>query len=392
MKKRTELLELISKDPLGLFKEDSKVKPISVEDSILISSFEEIQDYTDKHNREPQSNISNIYEFSLFARLKAIRSDSKKTKILKKYDFGGLLIGDEIKEITLEDIISDDPYGLFNNVASDIFELKYVKSGERIKPDFLSRRKVCKDFSNFKEMFNILHNELACKQRRLIKYGPSDLQTGKFYALDGILLFLKSIDGDNKKHVFVSGDRERFDGRTLCIFDNGTQSDMLFRSLDKAMQLDGYSISELLEMKSNELEVNETDILNGYIYVLKSKNPDVQSIENLFKIGHTTGSVSERIRNAKSQATYLFYDVEVISTYRCLNIQTYNLEQTIHDFFSAIKLDIELLDSDSKIYKPREWFKVSYNVIEDAIKLIINNQISDYIYDPEINQIIKRHI
>jgi len=392
MNKRTELLDLLLKDPFGLFKDDSKLRPVSVENSALVSRFEEIQDYIDKHGREPQSNILNIHEFTLFARLKAIRSDSRKIRILKKYDFGGLFNENEIKEITLEDVIADDPYGLFNtDVDCDIFELKHVKSVERIKPDFLSRRKVCKEFSKYKDMFNILHDELAAKKRRLIKYVPSDLDVGKFYALDGILLFLNSIDGESNKYIFNSGERERFDGRTLCIFDNGTQSNMLFRSLDKAMQLDGYSISELIETKNSESEINEADVLNGYIYILQSKNPEVQNIQDLFKIGHTTGSVAERIRNAKSQATYLFHDVEVISTYRCLNIQSYNLEQTIHDFFLAVKLDIELLDRGRNSYKPREWFKVSLDVIEDAIKLIISNEITDYIYDSEINQIIKRY-
>lgn len=392
MKKRNELLDLIKNDPLGLLKTEPSRKNISEEDSILISSFEEIQSFIEEHGQEPKSNISNINEFKLFARLQAIRSDAKKVKILTKYDFGGILKGEEVKEITIEDIILDDTFGLLDDdVSSDIFKLKHVKSVERIKPDYLSRRKVCKDFSKYKDMFNILHEELGSKKRRLIKYVPTDLNVGKFYALDGILLFLKSIDGESIKFSFNSGERERFDGRTLCIFDNGTQSDMLFRSLDKAMQLDGYSISELIETKSNESGINQNDILNGYIYVLQSKNPEVQNIENLYKIGHTTGSVADRIKNAKSQATYLFHDVEVISTYRCFNIQSYNLEQTIHDFFSAVKLDIELLDRDRNSYKPREWFKVSQSVIEDAIKLIISNEISEYIYDPEINQIIKRH-
>jgi hypothetical protein len=392
MKKRNELLDLIRDDPFELLKTESAKKNISEEDSILITSFEEIQSFIEEHGHEPKSNISNIFEFKLFARLKAIRSDAKKIKVLSKYDFGGLLKGDKIKEITIEDIISDDTFGLLDDdINSDIFQLKHVKSVEKIKPDFLSRRKVCKDFSLYKEMFNILHDELASKKRRLIKYVSSDLNIGKFYVLDGIILFLKSIEGNNNMYFFSSGERERFDGRTLCIFDNGTQSDMLFRSLDKAMQLDGYSISELIETNKSESEINETDVLNGYIYVLQSKNPEVQSIKDLFKIGHTTGSVSERIRNAKIQATYLFHDVEIISTYRCLNIQSYNLEQTIHDFFSGVKLDIELLDRNRNSYKPREWFKVNFEVIEDAIKLIISNEIEDHIYDPEINQIIKRH-
>lgn len=394
MKKRSELVDLIQNDPFGLLKSDYVKKGISEDDSALINSFEEIQSFIEEHNCEPQSNLANMIEFKLFARLKAIRSDAKKIKILSKYDFGGLLKGNDIKEITIEDLISDDSHGLLGEEEdSEIFKLKHVKSVERIKPDYLSRRKVCKDFSLYKEMFNILHEELASKKRRLIKYTSSDLNVGNFYALDGILFYLKSIEGDTNKYVFNSGERERFDGRTLCVFDNGTQSDMLFRSLDKAMQLDGYSISATINDASNKATpVNESDVLNGYIYVLASKNPNVKDLANLFKIGHTTGSVAERIKNAKNEATYLFNDVDIISTHRCLNIQSYNLEQTIHDFFSVVKLDIGLFDSRHNVYKPREWFKVSHEVIKDAINLIVSNTIKDYLYDPEVNQIIKKYI
>ena len=164
---------------------------------------------------------------------------------------------------------------------------------------------------------------------------------------------------------------------------------MLFRSLDKAMQLDGYSISSLMEFGDGESQISESDILNGYIYILKSRNPSVQNIDNLYKIGHTTGSVSERIKNAKHESAYLFNDVDIVSTFRCLNIHTYNLEQTIHDFFSRVKLDLELLDSNGNTYKPKEWFKVNLKVIEDAIDLIIKNTISNFIYDDKIQQIIK---
>src|ERR1700761_9396023 len=113
MSKRPEILNLIKNDPLGLLKNTTSTKkPISHEDGLLISSVEEIQDYYEEHQKEPQSNISNIIEFKLASRLHAIRTDPKKVKALMKYDFNGLLKGHEVKEITVEDIISDDPLGL----------------------------------------------------------------------------------------------------------------------------------------------------------------------------------------------------------------------------------------------------------------------------------------
>lgn len=393
MSKRAELLKLIDNDPLGLLKVNESKQKLKGEDSVLVSMFEEIQEFVDENNREPDANTEDILEFKLYSRLRAIRSDARKVKKLVKYDFGGLFKGANIKEVTVDDIIADDPYNLLSGDSdSDIFKLRHVKATERIKPDYLSRRKVCKDFHLYKDMFNVIHEDLANKNRKLIRYSSSDLQVGKFYALDGIILFLESINGDTSKYHFSSGERERFDGRTLCIFDNGTESDMLFRSLDKALQLDGYSISEHLQHEAHDsVAETEEDVLNGYIYVLKTHNAKVGDIPNLYKIGFTTGSVARRIINARKEATYLFSDVDIVSTFRCFNVKTYELEQNIHEFFAAVRLDIELLDNENHTYKPREWFTVDYSVIEEAIQLIIENQINEYVYDSRINQIVRKN-
>ena len=392
MNKRSELLKLIDADPLGLLKVSESKSKLKNEDSVLVSLFEEIQEFVSENEKEPGANTENILEFKLYSRLRAIRSDARKVKKLLKYDFGGLFKGSEIKEITVDDIIADDPYNLLSvDNESDIFKLEHVKATDRIKPDYLSRRKVCQDFYLYKDMFNVIHEDLANKSRKLVRYSSNDLQIGKFYALDGIILFLDSIDGNKNTYTFSSGERERFDGRTLCIFDNGTQSDMLFRSLDKALQLDGYSIGEHVQLEP-QISASETtnDILNGYIYVLKTHNSKVVDITDLYKIGFTTGSVAKRIVNARKEATYLFSDVDVVATFRCFNIKTYELEQNIHQFFSALRLDIELLDNSNNTYRPREWFRVDYTIIEEAIQLILENQIAYYEYDPRVNQIVRK--
>ncbi|MET3029171.1 GIY-YIG nuclease family protein [Flavobacterium sp. UW10123] len=390
MSKREQLLSLIKEDQFGLLKSNTSYRLKDEKDCILITSFEEIHAFVEENNREPQSNLNNMIEFQLYARLKAIREDAKKVRILKHYDFIGLLKQPEVKEITIEDILLDDPLGLLNDDSEkEIFNLKYVNPASRIKPDYLSRRKICPDFSNYHYLFTAIHDELSSKKRHLISYNPRDLKEGSFYVLDGILLFLKTVDGSNDSYDYKSGARERYDGRTLCIFDNGTQSDMLFRSLDKALQLDGYSISDLNTISVKSETVNDDDILNGYIYILKSLNPNVTHFKDLYKIGHTTGLVSERIKNARSQSTYLFHEVEVVSTFRCFNILSYNIEQTIHHFFSVVNLDIEMFNGNVS-YKPREWFNVPLKVVEEVIHLILTGKLNNYYFDPKINNLVER--
>lgn len=391
MNNREKLLETIEHDPFGLLKVNETKDNLLHEDQKLITMFEEVVDFIDEKGREPESNTNDILEFKFYSRLKALRSDPKKIKKLKKYDFKGLFDKEDIKEITIEDIIADDSFGLISDDCdSDIFTLKHVKAAERINPDYLARRKVCSEFHLYREMFNTLHEELASKKRRLVKYSSADLDSGKFFALGGILVYLESIDGNINKHGYSSGERHRFDGRTRCIFDNGTQSDMLFRSLDKALQIDGYAISNIANNEQLTESVSEEDVLNGYIYVLKSNNPKVANIQDFYKIGFTTGSVAQRIINSRKEPTYLFSDVEVVSTFRCFNIHAHDLEQKIHDFFSSVRLDIELVDNNNDSYRPREWFNVKYSIIEEAIELIISDRIGQYEYDPRISQVIKR--
>ena len=393
MTDKKDISDLLKDDPFGLLAGDRANKPLTEVDSNLITSFEEVQSFVEEHGREPTSNIEDINEYKLFSRLNAIRRDPKKVKALKKYDFSKLLSGPEVKEASVEDLISEDPFGLLvDDSRNEIFNLTHVKPVVRLKPDYLSRRRVCKNFSLYKDMFSTLHQEFDLHKRRLVKYKSEDLAPGKFFSLGGVLLFFQSIVGKVETKKFSSGDRDRFDGKTLCIFDNGTESDMLFRSLDKALLADGYSISEALVDGSIDgaHEDSANDVFNGYIYVLKSHNKNVKHIEDLYKIGYTAGSVQDRIKNAKNEGTYLFDSVDIVATYRCLNTPSYDLEQTIHDFFSHVKLDIDLIDNTHHIFRPKEWFQVNLMAIEDAIGLIINGNLSEFSYDEKVRQIIKR--
>ncbi len=391
MSKRDELLRLLSKDPLGLLKVQDKEKHVSPERNALIASFEEIHQFVEDHGREPESNLNNAVEFQLYARLKALRKDPNKVKALQEYDFLGLFTRKDVKELSIEDVIAEDPFGLLDDdVDVDVFNIKHIKRFTRVNPEYLARRRICKDFSEYREMFAALHDELAFKHRRLVRYRPEELKVGRFYVLSGILVYLKSVSADKRMERFESGDRERLDGRTLVIFDNETQSDMLLRSLNKALQVDGYSISDAVPPADASTQVTVEDICNGYIYVLKSKSKRVEHIKNLYKIGHTTDLVSNRIRKAKQEPAYLYDDVQVVATYRCFNVKSYNIEQAIHDFFGSACLRLELQDGTGKVHKPQEWFIVELPNIEDAINLILTNRINEYVYDRDACQIVKK--
>lgn len=384
---------LIENDPLGLLK--GKQEPVrKVSGSVLLNNFEEIVEFYEDNGHEPQNSIKNIREFQLYCRLKSIRTNPAMVKELKKFDYYGLLKGENISDVPFEDLIGNDPFNLLSGDYEDsIFQLNYVKPSDRISPEYIARRKFCSDFERYKPMFESLREDLENGKRKLAIYRSHELQPDSFYVLGGIIVYLKSVNGQTTKYPYKSGARVRYDGRTECIFDNGTISDMLYRSLDKALQKEGYAITDYCD-NSNLLTdniVEGMDIPRGYVYVLKTHNPKLRSIRDIYKIGSTTTTVTERIKNANKEATYLYADVEVVETYRCFNISPRDLEDRLQTFFDMVRLNINIPDEHGAIISPREWFCVNVDVISEAVGLIINKKIDDYVYDPSSRSIIAKH-
>ena len=206
-----------------------------------------------------------------------------------------------------------------------------------------------------------------------------------------MLVFLEKSEDELQEFVFESGSRMRFDGRIRCIFDNGTESDMLFRSLDKALQKDGFGISEIIEKNNAVPEITEEDSQNGFIYVLSilSPNPQIERIKNLYKVDYCSGNITGRIKNAKNEPTYLMSDVHVELAVRCFNLNVPNyLESTIHSFFKDVNYSFEVYDDQGNKRYPREWFVAPLEIIEETIQLIVNGKIGNYRYDTVLQQLV----
>lgn len=378
-------------DPLGLLKPKSSAKSKSY--SVLLQNFEEIVNFFEENNREPKKSSSDIYEFQLYCRLNAIRNNSEMVKELKDFDMYGLLQGNGVSSITLDDILGDDPLNLLGGeLDGSIFDLRHVKKSERISPEYISRRKFCQDFDIYRPMFETVHKCLENGTRKLALYKSEELKPERFYVLGGVVLYLKSVEGDTSTYDYKSGQRDRYDGRTVCIFDNGTTSDMLFRSLDKALQKEGYAITEYQDVSQVAEPVEEKDVAKGYVYVLRSRHTKLKNVPDIYKIGSTTTSVSERIKNAVNEPTYLYAGVDVVEVYRCFNMGARELEDRLHSFFDKVRLNINIPDERGVVISPREWFCVNRDVISEAVDKILKGQIENYVYDPTSRLIIARNI
>lgn len=392
--KKDKLSEIFESDLLGLLAVDeSKATPVSPQDSRLIDSFQEISDFYETNQRCPELG-DDIGEYRLASRLAAIKKDPKKVKTLLPYDYYNLLESEETKSVSVEELISDDPLGLLDgdDEADSIYTLSHVKPSERLRPDYIAHRKVCKDFDLYEEAFQRIHDDLEHGRRRLVEFKEGDLHEGCYYVLRGVVLYMEQNLAVKQKIEYKSGAKVRREGRTRCIFDNGTESSMLYRSLGKALKLDGFCISDLIEKNESSVSIDSNDVQNGYIYVLRSlsRAPQIRSIRNLYKIGYCSGDVTTRIKNAVHKPTYLMNDVEVVLTVRCYNLDVPYLEASIHSFFSNVNVYFEVRDDEGIMHYPKEWFTVPLNIIEEAIPLIVDKKIDSYRYDKNLQMIIQK--
>lgn len=386
--------DIFNDDEFGLL--DSQPKPsfVRTDEDRLIDSFEEINHFYEKNKREPST--SSMSEYTLSARLKEFRSNNHYKSILKTFDRFNLLGKVELKMETLDDILNDDDLGLLDHSGdTSIFEFRYTpKKGSRESADYIAQRKAIpkKDFQKYEKMFKQVHKDLKEGKRKLLPFTDAEknLIEGNFYLVDGLLCYLEVSKAEKVIKKNKSGNRVRLEGRTVTIFENGTVSNMLFRSLGKAIQKNGRMVTNTdegiynqLKENFNALEEEEEDIQSGWIYILKSKseNPEIKNLQNLFKIGFSKNPVQERIKNATKEATYLYADVEIIATYNCYSLNVQSFESLLHRFFAEACLNIDLFDNSGNRYTPREWFVVPINIIDEVIQLILNGNIIHYKYN-----------
>jgi hypothetical protein len=295
---------------------------------------------------------------------------------------------------TIDDILNDDELGLLDSDKDlDIFKFKHTpKPEDRAEADFVAQRKPLKEkeFEEYEILFQKVHKEIKEGKRKILPFTniEKNLHVGDFYLMDGLLLYLESANLKKEEWEQKSGNRIRIEGRTRTIFENGTYSNMLYRSLGKQIQKNGKLITNTYENIEQDLFVNtglvkEEDIQSGWIYILKSKstNSKIVNIKDLYKVGFASNSVDERIKNAKNEATYLFADVQKVATYKVYNRNADKLESLLHRFFANACLDIDLFNEKGQRLNPREWFVVPFEVIEETIKLILNENIVNYEYD-----------
>ena len=381
-----KLRQLVDDDDLGLLDVKPKQGYGMSEDDRLVESFFEINEFYRQYNCEPTKNITDIQEARLAMRLASLRKEYEKVNTLIGFDEFDLL--SPTKEIeSLNDIFADDDLDILGGADGDgIFKLKHIPKTIDM-PDYVAKRKTCRDFDRFEVLFVQCHADLQNGKRAARPFAKEQqIEQGQFFVLKGVLTYIANV-----------GEKEKTGGKTnarlRCIFENGTESDMLLRSLARELYKDGRRVMENKDRLMDDLKnISAEDSQTGHIYVLKSLsiNPEIASICDLYKIGFSTVAVEERIKNAEDDPTYLMAPVHIVETFECFNLNPQKLELLLHKFFGKVCLELDVFDRAGKRYTPREWFIAPLPVIEEVIELILSGKVVDYTYNHQDELIMMR--
>lgn len=259
------------------------------------------------------------------------------------------------------------------------------------KADYVAQHKLCENFEDYKPLFAKVHQELKEGRRSLVKINKTaTLTAGRYYFISGQMLLLEQIGKLKKSSNSLP------DARTRCIYENGTESDILLQTLRKNVVGDGYAISELQEEVDaqffNNSDITTEDKVTGYIYVLSSlsDNPVIKQEKNLYKIGFTTNSVEQRIANAENDPTYLMAPVKIVATYKVVNMNSQMFEDLVHQLLMPVQFQVTVFDEQGKEHQPQEWFVVPLPVVDVIIKKIMDGTIVGFTYNPQLECLEKR--
>lgn len=379
-------------DALGVEVEVEKAPTRTPREERIIAGFEDIQRFFEEHGRPPQhGEDKDIFERLYAVRLDRLRHLEECRTLLEPLDHQGLLGAQEsgFVEEEMSDEALLDALGI-DEASSDITDLRHVRSSvEKRAAEEIANRARCEDFDNFKPLFEAVQKDINSGVRQTRPFElKAEIQPGAWFIVGGQKAYVAEMG-----EIFTN-EQGRTDARLRVIFDNGTESNMLMRSLQRALNKDeaGRRITDPSAGPLFSDSQESDDQASGTIYVLRSKSehPIVKDNRNLVhKIGVTNMAVEQRVAGARLQPTFLMADVDIVATYELYNINRTKLENLIHRIFEAARLNIEIKDRFGNPVVPREWFLAPLSAIDEAVEKIRDGSITNYIYDPKQARLVR---
>ena len=385
-----ELLEA-----LGIEVAPLKASSRSPREERIIAGFEDIMRFHQANGRAPlHGEDRDIFERLYAVRLDQLRKLPGAKTLLAELDSLGLLSGEvpahvDVEGLDVDALLAELGIGDEHTDQNDITVLRHVRSStEKRAAEEIADRTPCEDFDKFQPLFEQVERELKEGVRITRRFGrDTSIASGNYFIVGGQLAYVAET-GET-----IKAPNGESDARLRVIYANGTESNLLRRSLQRALYKDDTG-RRLTDPDMGPLfgdAPESDDIETGTIYVLRSlsSHPFVaEHRELIHKIGVTGGKVETRIAGAENDATYLLADVEIVATYKLHNLNRTRLENIFHRLFGAAQIDLTIGDRFGHPVKPREWFLVPLHVIDEAVQRIRDGSITEVVYDPKTAQLV----
>lgn len=371
-----------------LFVPEMKKQASPVDDQARL--FLEIVAFRERHGKTPDHASRSPEEMRLGVRLNTYRNDPAKADALQHLDQYGLLKRNDVARdaipASLDDLIEagDD---LLSTPDDHIFQFRATPPpAPKSESDMIAGRTPCKEFEKFIPIFDECIADISTGLRSTVPTSSTyQIAAGDMFILEGQLAYIAEVGA-----WMTRGDQK--DARLRIIYDNGTESDHLLRSFGKALYRAENS-RRVLSPKAGPLFDTSKIPVTGCIYVAKthSKDPALSDLAgHILKIGSTIGPAADRVAGAANDATFLFAAAEVVAEYETHGVHPQKIEALLHRFFADACVNIRLPDRFGKKVDPREWFFVSENAVEQAIRLIATKSLHLYRYDIDEDKVILR--
>ncbi|MNF71109.1 hypothetical protein D3C84_530530 [compost metagenome] len=380
-------------DALGVEVPSLKTFTRTPREERIIAGFEDILRFYQAHGRAPlHGEDRDVFERLYAVRLDQLRKLPEAQTLLAELDGPDLLSGTvalDVNDLDEDALLAELGVGGEPADQDDITVLRHVRSStDKRAAEEIADRTPCADFDRFQPLFELTERDLKSEVRKTLRFGrDASIESGNYFIVGGQLAYVAEI-GET-----IKAPNGESDARLRVIYANGTESNLLRRSLQRALYKDetGRRVTDpdMGPLFGNASEPD--DIESGTIYVLRSlsSHPFVaEHRELIHKIGVTGGKVETRIANAEKDATYLLADVEVVATYKLHNLNRTRLENIFHRLFGGAQLDLTIEDRFGHPVKPREWFLVPLHVIDEVVERIRDGSVTDVVYDPHSARLV----
>jgi len=380
---------------LGVDLTAKKVRARSPREERVIAGFEDIVKFREEHGHAPHHGEDlDIFERLYAVRLDRLRAQSEFHELLADLDVHGLLVGTSDNATPVEalddcDLLSE--LGVAAEPQADITRLRNVRSNaDRKAAEEIANAKRCEDFANFEPLFDQVQADLEARVRttrpfvRDLGMSKAEILPGEFFIVGGQLAYIAE-RGDT-----IKAPNGETDARLRVIYSNATESDLILRSLQRALYKDDGG-RRITEPNAGPLFVDRSRVFEepdhlpaGTLYVLRSRSthPTIAAHRDLIhKIGITGGSVEARVAGAADDATFLLADVDVVATYKLFDVQRSGLERLIHRVLDSVRFDTAIPDRFGKLIRPREWFLVPLPIIDEIVRRLIDGSLAGKTYD-----------